>query len=258
MARANIVRPVAREYGRAGFFGMVTPQANPTVEPEMHVLLPAGSAMLTARAVSSAATLRQRLVDYLTDLDRTLDSFGDLAFDAVGFACTGSSYLIDRTEERRLLAAIEDRRGYPVVSAAAAVTAAIRWLGIGDVALVSPYPEWLTAASRAYWEGEGVKVQRVVQIAAGTGDAHGIYALTAPKIIEAAESLAQSGVQGVLLAGTGMPSLQAVQALEPLFDRPVLSSNLCLAWVLAEMVGASCAGPESRLYGGWSERLCLA
>jgi maleate isomerase len=258
MARANIVRrPIEREYGRAGFFGMVSPQANPTVEPEMHVLLPAGAAMLTARAVSSAATLHQRLLDYLTDLDRTLDSFGDLAFDAVGFACTGSSYLIDRAEERRLLAAIEDSRGYPVISAAAAVRAAIRWLGIGDVVLVSPYPEWLTDASRAHWEREGVNVQRVVQIAAG-GDAHGIYSLTTPSVVEAAESLARSDMQAVLLAGTGMPTLRAIQALEPLFDRPVLSSNLCLAWALAEAVGASSAGPESRLYGGWSERLCLA
>ena len=41
-----------REYGRRGRIGLVTPQANPTAEPEISLLLPDGVSLLSARCTS--------------------------------------------------------------------------------------------------------------------------------------------------------------------------------------------------------------
>ena len=245
----------SREYGRKGLFGILTPQGNPTVEPEMSVLLPAGSAMFTTRLTSRNPSLRQRLIDYWERLDYFLDDFEMLNLEAVGFACTGSSYLVDPAEERHRLEVIERARGYPVIPSARAIEDALRHLGIGAVALISPYPEWLTTASRAHWERVGVRVTTVLQLSSDPSQMHPIYGLTSEVVLRQARGFDYQGAEVVLITGTGMPSLKSILALGPALGRPMLSSNLCLAWALARAAGESVAGPESPLLGGWAKRL---
>ena len=245
----------AREYGRAGLFGILTPQGNPTVEPELRILLPARSTMLVSRLTSRSSSLRQRLIDYSEKLDETVDSFDNLAFDALGFACTGSSYLVDPADERRRLDKIHFDKGYPVITAADAVATALDSLGVGAIALISPYPDWLTAASQAHWQRLGLRVTAVQQLPSGGRDAHGIYALTTPTILDKAEDFDPKGAEAILVTGTGMPSLRTILALEPSIGLPILSSNLCLAWALAKTTGQVAPGPDSRLHGGWADRL---
>lgn len=247
----------AREYGRAGFYGLLTPQANPTVEPEMRILLPPQSSMLCARLTSEAGDLRRRLTDYFERLSAFVDQFDDIALDAVGFACTGSSYRLEAQEERLQLASLETRKGYPVVTAAGAVEQALGALAIQAIALISPYPSWLTDACRAHWERRGMRVTAILQLPPAS-PAQPIYAYTTPALLERVRHFDTHGAEAVLLTGTGMPSLRALAPLEAACGVPALSSNLCLAWALARITGTAQSGPESRLYGGWSSRLALA
>jgi maleate isomerase len=247
----------AREYGRAGLFGVLTPQGNPTAEPELKILLPADSVILSARLTSPSPDLRQRLIDYRERLSDFVDHFDDIAFDAVGFACTGSSYGIDAEDEQRQTQAIAARKGYPVVTAARAVEAALEVLGTGAFALVSPYPAWLTGACRAHWERRGMRVTATLQLPPASNE-HRIYSYTTPTLLQAAGGFDARGAQAILFTGTGMPSLRAIRALELAQGVPVLSSNLCLAWALARITGKAGPGPESRLYGGWAERLAAS
>jgi maleate isomerase len=247
----------AREYGRAGLYGLLTPQGNPTAEPEMRILLPPQSSMLCARLTSRAGDLRSRLTDYLARLSTFIDQFDAITFDAIGFACTGSSYSLEAEEERIQLARIETRKGYPVVTAAGAVEQALMALAIRAIALVSPYPSWLTDACRAHWERRGVRVTATLQLPPAS-PAQPIYAHTTPALVERVERFDTHGAEAVLLTGTGMPSLRVLQPLEVARGVPVLSSNLCLAWALAKITGTAHPGPESRLYGGWSSRLAIS
>jgi maleate isomerase len=247
----------AREYGRAGLYGLLTPQGNPTAEPEMRILLPPQSSMLCARLTSRGGDLRRRLTDYFERLSTFIDQFDDIAFDAVGFACTGSSYGLAAQEERIQLAGIETRKGYPVVTAAGAVEQALEALAIQAIALVSPYPAWLTDACRAHWERRGVRVTASLQLPPAS-PAQPIYAHTTAALLERVERFDTHGAEAMLLTGTGMPSLRALQPLEAARGVPVLSSNLCLAWALTRTAGRAQPGPESRLYGGWSSRLAIS
>lgn len=244
-----------REYGRNGVYGILTPQGNPTAEPELGILLPAGSVKLAARLTSTCSSLRERLVDYIRNLSATVASFDDIAFDAIGFACTGSSYLIDRLEERRIVAALEEARNCAVVTAAQAVAEACAVLAVRRVALISPYPEWLTAACRDHWERSGLAVTDVLQLPSGGTDKHGIYALTTQAVLAPARAFQTGNADAILVSGTGMPSLRLILALEAERKIPVLSSNLCLAWALAKSTRPVPAGPKSWLYGGWGDRL---
>ncbi|MFM7690670.1 MAG: hypothetical protein ACKPAC_14630, partial [Alphaproteobacteria bacterium] len=86
-------------YARNGLLGVLTPQANTTVEPEFSLLLPPATAMLTARLVSTKPSLNDRLRDYVAGLDATCAQFANAPLGAIAFACTGSSYLVGPAAE---------------------------------------------------------------------------------------------------------------------------------------------------------------
>ena len=101
------------DYGSAGLIGVLTPQANTTVEPEIWTLLPPGWSMVNARLTSSEDTIEARLVDYTTKFADTAAQFANAPVDVIVAACTGASYLIGAEAEARIVAEIEARRGAP-------------------------------------------------------------------------------------------------------------------------------------------------
>ena len=216
----------APEYGRA--VGIATPQANTTVEPEMQLLLE--GTVLTARLTSPIADSRARLIDYFDRLPDTLAHFDVAPLAASGFACTGSAYLVGRAEEERRIAAATESAGHPVLSAAAAIRAALGELGAKRIALLSPYPKWLSDAGQAYWRDAGFTLVSVAGLPAELLDTRNIYKLTTARVLEVFARLDTRGADAVLLSGTGMPTLRTIASVRP--GIPVLSSNLCLAWAM--------------------------
>jgi maleate isomerase len=225
------------DYGRAGTLGIGTPQANPTVEAEMRVLLPPAVAMAAVRLTSTSQNPLFRLRLYLEGLEETLSQYDTLRPDAFGFACTGSSYLVGAQREAEIVADIGGRFGYPIVTATAAIIWQLNRLGAKRIALASPYPAALADAAEAYWRAAGFDVADVRRIETGSGDTRSIYALGSEDARPAAEALRRTEVDAVLLSGTGMPSLALIA--EAADGPPVISSNLCLALRLCDLISVS-------------------
>ena len=240
----------APEYGHA--VGVTTPQANTTVEPEMQVLL-AGT-VLTARLTSGLADSRARLIDYFERLPATLAQFDVAPLKVAGFACTGSAYLVGHETELRLAAAASDAAGYPVLSAGECIRRALAALGAKRIALLSPYPKWLSEAGQKYWRGHGLDIVSLAGLPADLLDTRNIYKLTTPRVLEVFAQLDTREADAVLLSGTGMPTLRAIAAVNP--GMPVLSSNLCLAWAMTAAAGGNAAlAPWLAADAPWRARL---
>lgn len=229
------VRPA--EYGERGVLAIGAPQANPTAEPELWALRPAGTSLVTARLCSNSDEPRRRLADYLDDLGDTLMQFARLQIDAFGFACTGSTYLRGHAAERAKIAELETRFGHPVITAAAAIEAELRALDAQRIAIVAPYPAWLNELGLRYWRDRGFKVVTFGRVALPSPDTTNIYALRSTDALRVLSDLKLADAQAVLFSGTGMPSLRALVPASKLTGLPVLSSNLCLARALAAAVG---------------------
>jgi hypothetical protein len=164
-------------YARRGLVGVLTPQANTTVEPELTLLLPPGVAMLTARLTSDAPSLTQRLRAYFEQLDDFIGRFAQAPLGVVVAAVTGSPYPLGPQAEDALFETASRRRGVPVAGAALALGAALRALGAHRIALVSPYDATLTEAAVAYWQARGFEVVSVRRLESAAGGHHPIYAL---------------------------------------------------------------------------------
>lgn len=236
------------DYGRAGMLGIGTPQANPTVEAEMRILLPPAVAMAVVRLTSTSQNPLFRLRLYLEGLEETFAQYDALRPDAFGFGCTGSSYLVGAAREAEIVAGIGGRFGYPIVTATAAITWQLRRLGARRIALASPYPAALADAAEAYWRTAGFEVAEVRRIETDSGDTRSIYALGTEDARPATEALRRADVDAVLLSGTGMPSLALIANRGD--GPPIISSNLCLALRLCDLIGADAPDPAD-----WHPRL---
>lgn len=244
-------------------FGLVTPMGNPCAEPEIAILT--GATVLAARAGSAADDSRARLEDYIDALGPALDSFDRTPLAAAGFACT-CYYLRGSAAERRDLAALETRRGHPVITSTTAIRAMAKALGVSRLGLVAPYPGWLAEAAKAYFAEAGLTIAAHAGLPRELVDTRGIYRLTPADVAEAASRLDTGSIDAVLIGGTGMPSLHVVAGGNAIggerigrdFAIPVFSSNIALAAALMDAAGAPDAYRRILAAGAaWRGRLAL-
>ncbi|MDO9525814.1 MAG: aspartate/glutamate racemase family protein, partial [Gemmobacter sp.] len=227
------VRFMTTLYAQKGLLGVLTPQANTTVEPELSLLLPPGFGMIAARLTSPCADMNDRLIDYLEDMDSVADQFANAPVSAIGFACTGASYLVGMPRESEMIETMTQARGIPVITAGRAIADALHALSARRIAVVSPYGDGLTATSVNYWSAHGFEVTEVCQVTQNSAAFHPIYAHSADVALDGLRRLEKSlNADAVVLLGTGLPTLPTLDAAPYVTDRavPVLSSNLCLAW----------------------------
>lgn len=227
-----------REYGSAGLIGIMPPQANPNVEPEMAAMFPPQVSMLTARLTSKLDNSRDRLIDYIERLDELVGGYEVCTPDVIGFACTGSSYLVGPARESELIDRAAKARGCPVLAVAQCVHRALVAMKVKRVALLSPYPEWLSKAGIAYWQARGVEIVGFHMAPVDLYDTRKIYTLRSSRVLEVARLVKRDGADAFLMTGTGAPTLRIIPTLERETGIPVLSSNLCLGWALLREVGA--------------------
>ena len=237
----------AADYGPRARVGIATPQANPTVEPEMRALLPQVIGVYATRLTHRSPQLAERLEHYISHIPDAIRSFGPMRLAAFGFGCTGTSYHAGRRREDELAAAAQQQCGVPVISAAQAIREALAVLGARRIALLSPYPEDLAEAGYRYWEEAEVPVVAKLRVDPSLDDTHRIYEFTSADALTALRTLWQQpaarGADCVLASGTGMPTLRALRQFAGECSVPVLSSNLCLAWALLRRAAPELAPP---------------
>jgi len=232
--------------------GLLVPQANTTVEPEMRLLL-AGT-LLSARLRSRSDDSRTRGLEYLDRLEEFLLDFDTAPLTAVGYAYTASSYFSGPAREDETFDRLSAKRGHPVLAAARSVRAALAALGARRIALVSPYPAWLHEAAGRYWREAGFEPRHSNSLAPDMGDTRAIYSLP-PASADALAGLARE-VDAIVISGTGLPSLPTIAAGDGL-GVPIVSSNLCLAWAMS---GGGSAALRELLAptAAWRTRLAAA
>ena len=211
--------------------GFLVPPGNPTVETEMIELAPKGVSLHFQRMVARGAVgapdgQAERNEMMLRHIDESVEMLAMVQPDVIVIAHTATSYHLGRDREADLLARLTKASGVPVVTAFAAVVAALERLGIRRLSLGAPYSHETTAQGRAHLERHGFTVVFSENLKGVTN----IYDETAERAYRLARSVDRPEAEAVFLSGTGMPTLPVLEALEHDLGKPVLSSASAMMW----------------------------
>ncbi len=220
------------EYTAKGVVGLLVPQESTTVEPELSVLLGPDVAILSmkmrnepgAAPFDRMAANGRKIPEYVRD-------FGSAPIDVFGFGLTATSYILGDGEAPEQVEL--GGKSAPVVLAASAVKAALREAGAKKIALVSPYWTELTDAAVTHYNTHGLSVEQVVSIGPAK-KGHIIYGLRGGEILEGIKAIERSGIDAIVVTGTGAPSLAALAATQSKDGLPIVSSNFALGLAIAQ------------------------
>jgi maleate isomerase len=217
--------------------GLVVPPSNPTVEPELHALMPATVAVHASRLPVLPGDLAARNAVYADHYPATLAAFGTLTLDAALIGLTGATYGHGADGDTDLCVRLAAAAGTSVATASLAIREALAALKVKSICLVSPYPQWLTDKSLAYWASAGVAVTQVVKMS----EEFRAYQMTTAEVGTALAQV-QGAPQAVVLTGTGLITLPAILEAAPRMQAPLLSSNICGAWWLQRALRVAASG----------------
>jgi maleate cis-trans isomerase len=212
--------------------GFMVPPGNPTVEPEMIALAPAGVSVHFHRMDAGGGVpgaldnQDQRTRAMIESLDAGVPLLATVKPDIIVIAHTATSYHLGREREAALLTRLGAVCGVPVVSAFGAVAAALERLGVRRIAYGAPYSAETTAQGRSHLEAHGFAVVRAENLAGVTN----IYDETAERAYRLARNIDSDNAEAVFLTGTGMPTLPVLEMLEADLGKPVISSASAMMW----------------------------
>lgn len=180
--------------------------------------------------------MAERTQAYLDFLAGPATALGAVSPRVVVLAHTAASYQTEFSREPALVDRLAFLTGARVITAAQAVGAALRRLGVTTLALGTPYPESVSVRGRAYWQAAGFRVAGYHRL-----DSADIYAEDEERAVELARQADVPSAQAVLLSGTGLPTVGVLEMLEHELGKPVISSNQALFWRALRLAGVDSA-----------------
>lgn len=215
--------------------GLIVLQADETLEDDMRRLLPVGVSCLNSRVPSAPTVTR----DTLREMEHHLTHAAALlpraaAFRCVGYGCTSGTAEIGPD---RIAETVQQGVSTPhVTNPLSALIAACQFLNIRHLGLVSPYVASVSDQLRKALASAGIATPHAINFEEQFEE--NVVRMSAGSVTDAAIEVGRhSDCDAVFLSCTNLRTLDVIDIVEAEVGKPVLSSNLVLAWHMCRLAG---------------------
>jgi maleate isomerase len=235
MEKAELVR-----YDMIGWkarFGVMIPRGNFTMEPELYKMIPEGISIHFARlfpkAEDTVAPSLERLLGYGKEVPNAAKSLSFVKPDVIAFGCTSGSLIEGIRYDKEIIKKIESTTGIRGTTTSTAVIAALKEMGIRNVCVATPYPDWLNEKTKEFLEGNGFNVL-VIKGLKNVGR----HSNERPeRTYRLAREAYETNADGVFISCTALRTIEILEELEEDIGKPVVSSTQATLWMMMRMVG---------------------
>ena len=219
--------------------GLVVLEADESVEPDLHHMLPAPIELLVTRVPSAEHVSPETLTAMDGRLTEAADRLpGGARFAAVGYGCTSASALIGADRVHAQIAAALPAPAPAICDPFTACLAACAALGVGRIGVVSPYVPAVSDQLTAAFARDGLDVALTASF--NIGEEARVVRIAPEALLTAATRIgADAAIEAVFLSCTNLRTRDVIEPAEAALGKPVLSSNTALAWQLARLAGVA-------------------
>jgi len=159
---------------------------------------------------------------------------------AVAYGCTSGSYVLGPDGDSAIVAGMRGAAGIPATTTSSAAAAALRELGVGRVAVLSPHVDALNERLRAYLEASGLAVVNMV----GLNRRGDIEAIEPEETLDVvSKDVDTPETDAIFISCTGLRTAAVIEDLEDLLCKPVVTANQATLWHVAQLAGVPASTP---------------
>lgn len=162
---------------------------------------------------------------------------------AVGYACTAGSFVRGLEGERAIVSAMLVAGAPSAVTTTGAAVMALTALGVGRVAVATPYDPSLTALLVEFFEHCGIHVTATSDL----GLHAAIWSVPREVTSDLVRHAWTEDCDGVFVSCTNLATYDTIAPLEEELGVPVVSANQATMWATLALAGLAAVGPGQRL-----------
>lgn len=222
-------------YGWKARIGLMVPSTNIVIEPEFNAMVSEGISVHSMRLLSGAGTIED-LKKMAEETERAAILLATARVNIIVYGCTSGSMLEGVGYDQKLIDRIEKTTGIQATTTSTAVIRAFRELGIGKVAVATPYTEKVNQIEKEFFEAHGVKVVNIKGL-----NIHGEERrrLAPETTYELACEVDSPEADAVFISCTNFKSITIIEKLEEKLHKYVFSSNTATMWDILKRLATS-------------------
>lgn len=218
-------------YGYKTRIGAIIPSINTVIEPEFNAMVPEGVSVHVTRLPLHMDNVVESLKKMAEGVQVAAKLLADAGVNIIAYVCTTGSLIKGVGWDQELISQIERVTSIPATTTSTAVIRAFKKLGVGKVAIASPYIEELNQIERQFIESNGIRVINIKSLDENLRNA------TPEATYRLVHEVDTPEADAVFITCAGFKSITVIEKLEDELHKYVLSSNTATMWDILKRLG---------------------
>lgn len=221
--------------GWRGRIGLITPSPGSSTEAEFNRYRPEGVAVLTTRIplLGISVEALNKMYTYVEEAALLLADTAEV--DVIVFGCTAGSLVRGAGWDREIVQRLVKLTGRKATTTSTGVLEALTALGVGRVAVATPYSAEVNEAEKAFLDNQGFRVTRI--IGPLLSDPKRVPQIPPEDMYRLAKEADTPDADAMFISCTGLHVLGIIDMLERDLGKPVIASNQVSLWSALKQLG---------------------